>query len=110
MARRPSYPTAFKESSCMARQGSSFDAPSVAAMAARLWLDAPALRRDVDATLQILKQSSELQFTSSLPCSPGSAIPNKDFGYGEIKLPTAVAMGRTATPRPTRTQTPKGGP
>jgi hypothetical protein len=106
---------------CSNAAGSSFDAPFVSVLVARLWLEVPLLKGHVADTIRVLKEASD--GIPSPPLQPGAApnsylcpkpagtpknqpppvIPNREFGYGILNLTNYTkavekAKALTATP------------
>ncbi|HSC90832.1 MAG TPA: S8 family serine peptidase [Gaiellaceae bacterium] len=91
--------SAFPPSAYRVLSGTSAAAPHVAGAVALLWSAFPRLRRDVDATEQLLRESA-LPLTSPDRCGGDSPtqVPNNTFGAGRLQVAAAYdrAGGETA--------------
>ncbi|BCY13000.1 S8 family serine peptidase [Actinoplanes sp. L3-i22] len=87
--------------------GTSMASPHTAATVALIWAAAPALRRDVAATREILDVTAADAADTS--CG-GTAADNNVFGEGRLDAWAAVSLATTATGTLAGTVTGTGGP
>ncbi len=87
--------------------GTSMATPHVAGAIALLWSAAPALRRQMQPTIDLLNSSAvDVPFTG---CD-SRGVPNNVYGWGRLDIKAAVDQANLPPPTPTPTATPTPTP
>ena len=76
-------------------QGTSIATPHVAGAVALLWSAAPALRRQIALTENILNESAVK--ADSTQCDANATTPNNVYGFGRLDIKAAVDLARART-------------